>query len=129
LLLTDYIAGVVEVNFNSIGSDVLRGYIDLMILRVLCDGDSYGYEISKRITTLSGGGYSMKETTLYSAFSRLGKLGYLRSYPGTYSGGRERTYYSLTDEGRRHYHNKCDEWVLTKDLIKNFIMNIEKQKE
>jgi PadR family transcriptional regulator PadR len=93
-----------------------------MILRVLFDGDSYGYEISKSITKFSNGGYSMKETTLYSAFARLEKLGYLRSYPGTYSGGRERTYYSLTDKGKHHYRQKCGEWELTKDLISRFII-------
>jgi len=115
-----------NVDYSSISSDVIRGYVDLMILRVLCDGDSYGYEISKRITKLADNGYSMKETTLYSAFSRLEKLGYVRPYPGTYSGGRERTYYALTDTGRQHYRNKCTEWVLTKDLIKNFILeNLE----
>ena len=62
-----------------ISSDIIRGYIDLMILRVLCDGDSYGYEISKRITQISENQYSVKETTLYSAFSRLEKMNYLRS--------------------------------------------------
>ena len=30
----------------------LRGYTDLMILRVLLDGDNYGYEISKAITEI-----------------------------------------------------------------------------
>jgi PadR family transcriptional regulator PadR len=105
----------------AISSDVIRGYIDLMILRVLYDGDSYGYEISKSITKLSDGGYSMKETTLYSAFARLEKLGYLRPYPGTYSGGRERTYYTLTEVGKQNYRRKCDEWGLTKELIEKFI--------
>jgi len=96
-----------------------------MILRILYDGDSYGYEISKSITKISAGNYSMKETTLYSAFSRLEKLLYLRSYPGTYSGGRERTYYALTDVGRQYYRQKCDEWALTKDLITKFIITRE----
>jgi PadR family transcriptional regulator PadR len=108
-----------------ISSDVIRGYIDVMILRVLCDGDSYGYEISKKITEIAENLYVMKETTLYSAFSRLEKLGYLRSYPGKYSGGRERTYYALTGEGRRYYRQKCDEWALTKDLIAKFILEGE----
>ena len=106
----------------AIGSDVIRGYIDVMILRVLHDGDSYGYEISRKITGISGGSYSMKETTLYSAFSRLEKLGYLRSYPGSYSGGRERIYYTLTDGGRFYYRQKCDEWALTKVLVEKFTM-------
>ena len=109
----------------SISSDVIRGYIDMMILRVLFDGDSYGYEISKKITELSEHRYTMKETTLYSAFSRLEKGGYLRAYPGSYSGGRERTYYALTEEGRAYYRQKCVEWELTKGLIANFILKEE----
>ena len=109
----------------TISSDVIRGYIDVMILRVLFDGDSYGYEISKRITGISENRYTMKETTLYSAFSRLEKLQYLRSYPGSYSGGRERTYYALTDDGREYYRLKCAEWSLTKDLITLFILKDE----
>jgi len=104
-----------------ISSDVIRGYVDLIIFRVLCEGDSYGYEISKKITKISEDTYTMKETTLYSAFSRLEKLGYLYPYPGSYSGGRERTYYKLTDEGRAHYRQKCEEWTLTKALIEKFV--------
>ena len=106
---------------RSISSDIIRGYIDVMILRVLLDGDSYGYEISKRITDISENRYTIKETTLYSAFSRLEKLGYLRSYPGSYSGGRERTYYKLTNEGLRYYRHKCAEWLVMQNLISKFI--------
>jgi len=113
-------------DFSHISSEVLRGYVDLMLLRVLSDGDSYGYEISKRITELSRGGFTMKETTLYSAFSRLERLGYIRSYPGTHTEGRERTYYAVTEIGGLHYRRKCLEWKLTKKLIKNFIKEEER---
>ena len=104
----------------------MRGYIDLIILRVLYDGDSYGYAISKKATDISENSYFMKETTLYSAFARLEKLQYLRSYPGSHSGGRERTYYTLTEEGLQYYRRKCDEWVLTQDLISKFIIKTER---
>lgn len=106
----------------SISSDVLRGYVDLMILRVLTEGDSYGYAISKRMTELSEDSYIMKETTLYSAFSRLEKGGYVHPYPGDYSGGRKRTYYRLTESGKVYFQEKCTEWQLTKKLIGKFIM-------
>ena len=96
-----------------------------MILRVLIDGDSYGYEISKRITEISENRYTVKETTLYSAFSRLEKLGYLRSYPGSFSGGRERIYYNLTFEGKSYYRQKCEEWALVKPLISKFTQTRE----
>jgi len=100
-----------------------------MILRVLFDGDSYGYEISKKLTDISENRYSIKETTLYSAFSRLEKLKYLRPYPGSHSGGRERIYYALTGEGKLYYRQKCDEWALTKALIAKFILNSEENND
>jgi len=101
----------------------MRGYIDLIILRVLCDSDSYGYAISKKVTEISLDSYNMKETTLYSAFARLEKSGYVRSYSGgATSGGRERTYYTLTPAGFRYYRHKCDEWFQTKSLISKFIL-------
>ena len=72
-----------------ISSDVIRGYNDTIILSILKDKDSYGYEISKQIQTLSDACYIIKETTLYSAFSRLEKNGYITSYYGDESYGSE----------------------------------------
>ena len=47
----------------AISSDVIRGYNDTMILYLLLDKPSYGYEISKQIKTLSNEKYVIKETT------------------------------------------------------------------
>lgn len=104
-----------------ISSDILRGYTDTMILRILLDGDSYGYEISKAITALAGGDFTMKETTLYSAFKRLQKNGHVEAYPGTVTGGKPRTYFRITAAGREHYGGKCAEWHETTKLITRFI--------
>ena len=54
-----------------ISSDIIRGYNDTIILYLLLEGPSYGYEISKRIREISMEKYIIKETTLYSAFNRL----------------------------------------------------------
>ena len=59
-----------------ISSDIIRGYNDTIILYLLLDKPSYGYEISKQIKALSDEKYIMKETTLYSAFTRMEKNGY-----------------------------------------------------
>ena len=74
-----------------VGSDVMRGYNDFMILFLLLDEDSYGYEISRQIKQISEGKYIMKETTLYSAFTRLEKEGYIEAYYGTETNGKRRT--------------------------------------
>ena len=64
----------------SISSDVIRGYNDTMILFLLKIAPSYGYEISKNIKALTSEKYVIKETTLYSAFTRMEENGYVESY-------------------------------------------------
>ena len=104
-----------------ISSDVIRGYNDTMILCLLLPGPSYGYEISKQIRMLSQEKYVIKETTLYSAFTRLEKNGYISSFPVTAENGKKRTYYRITGEGLAFYREKCEEWNVTKEVIEHFI--------
>ena len=100
----------------TISSDVIRGYNDTIILYLLLDKPSYGYEISRMIRQLSDGKYVIKETTLYSAFTRMEKNGYIISFSRSAENGKRRTYYSITDAGREYYREKCEEWNLTKEV-------------
>lgn len=111
---------------TNISSDVIRGYNDTIILFLLLEHPSYGYEISKQIKTLSREKYVIKETTLYSAFTRLEKNGYIQSYYRQDDGiGKRRTYYQITQIGKNYYHMKCEEWKLTKEVVENFILREE----
>ena len=106
----------------AISSDVIRGYNDTMILYLLLDKPSYGYELSKQIKELSEGKYVIKETTLYSAFTRMEKNGYIESFYNDDAGnGKRRTYYRITESGRDYYREKCAEWKLTKEVVERFI--------
>lgn len=110
-----------------ISSDVIRGYNDTMILSILIKEPSYGYEISKQIKKISDEKYVIKETTLYSAFTRMEKNGYIESFvadPDPEGNGKKRTYYRVTDAGKDYYHTKCEEWELTKEVIERFIEKI-----
>ena len=107
-----------------ISSDVIRGYNDTIILCILLKGPSYGYEISKEIRRLSEEKYVIKETTLYSAFTRMERNGYIQSFTADPTGdgsGKRRTYYRITPFGEAYYHEKCEEWTLTKDVVERFI--------
>ena len=86
-----------------ISSDVIRGYNDTIILHLLQQNPSYGYEISKQIRTISEEKYIIKETTLYSAFTRMEKNGYIESFSGNETNGKRRTYYRVTPEGMAYY--------------------------
>lgn len=103
-----------------IGSDAMRGYNDMIILYLLEDEPSYGYEISKAIKERTNEKYVIKETTLYSAFTRLEKSGYISAFYGTETNGKRRTYYRITDEGKSYYNDKCEEWKQIKEVVEQF---------
>lgn len=107
-----------------ISSDVIRGYNDTLILYMLLDGESYGYEISKNIRKLSDEKYIMKETTLYSAFTRLEKNGYIDSFFMDETFGKRRTYYRITPLGLAYYREKCAEWKVTQEVVNKFIKEL-----
>ncbi len=103
-----------------ISSDGIRGYNDMIILHLILDEASYGYEISREIKERTENKYVIKETTLYSAFTRLEKNGYIESFYGTETNGKRRTYYRITEKGREYYEEKCSEWELTKEVVEKF---------
>ncbi len=53
--------------------EILKGYIDTIVLSVLQNDDIYGYEIAKRIKEKSKEEFEMKEATLYVSLKRLEK--------------------------------------------------------
>ena len=108
-----------------LSADILRGYTDTIILRQLAGGDSYGYQINKRVAEKSGGGLEMKEATLYTAFRRLETAGYIRSYWGDEMSGARRRYYALTNEGREKLLQDCEAWQETKRLIDRLLEEAE----
>ncbi len=111
-----------------ISSDVIRGYNDTIILSILMKEPSYGYGISRQIKEISDGKYVIKETTLYSAFTRMEKNRYIESFTADEDpkgNGKKRTYYRITDEGKTYYGTKCEEWDVTREVIEKFIAQKE----
>ncbi|HEY4392147.1 MAG TPA: PadR family transcriptional regulator [Paenibacillus sp.] len=106
---------------GKISSDLLRGHTDTIVLGILMNGDSYGYEIYKRIIEMSEGLYELKEATLYSSFRRLEQDGNILSYWGDETQGGRRKYYSITDMGKNIYRQNQEDWEFTKEIIDKLI--------
>lgn len=106
---------------KTISTDLIRGHTDTIILNVLRQGESYGYEIYKTIIELSGNQYELKEATLYTAFRRLEKEGYVISYWGDETQGGRRKYYRITEEGITHYKQSIDDWLFAKEVLNKLI--------
>jgi PadR family transcriptional regulator PadR len=105
----------------TISTDLIRGHTSTIILNVLRQGDSYGYEIYKKIIKLSGNKYELKEATLYSAFRRLEQDGYIVSYWGDETQGGRRKYYRITAKGKELYEQNKKDWDFAKDILDKLI--------
>lgn len=114
---------------NGISSDLIRGNIDTIILRVLKDGDNYGYEIMKAISEGSAGEYILKEPTLYSSLKRLEKANLIAGYWGNQTQGGRRKYYSLTEEGTIAYENNMKAWNKAKKVIDRLLSEGSEENE
>ena len=102
---------------NKLSSDLLRGHTDTIILKLLMEGDKYGYEISKLIQTNSSGEYELKEATMYSSLKRLEADGNITSYWGDETQGGRRRYYRITKKGRQVYSENKDNWEYAKRIL------------
>ncbi len=103
-------------------SDILRGHTETVILRILLEGDSYGYEISKKICDVGNGLIEVKDATIYSAFRRMEQDGLINTYWGDGLLGARRRYYSITDEGKTVYEQKKDEWLEIIEILNKMIL-------
>lgn len=102
---------------NKLSSDLLRGHTDTIILKLLMDGDKYGYEISKLIQTNSSNEYELKEATMYSSLKRLEADGSITSYWGDETQGGRRKYYRITERGKQLYFENKKNWEYAKRIL------------
>ncbi|GFZ31799.1 PadR family transcriptional regulator [Clostridium zeae] len=102
--------------------EMLKGYIDTILISLIKDNSMYGYEIAKKVKEISDGTFELKEGTLYLSLKRLEKNGYVKSYwDDSESGGGRRKYYSITEEGLEYIQKKNEQWIFMRDLIDKFM--------
>ena len=106
---------------NKLTSDLLRGHTDTIILRLLSEGDKYGYEITKLIYEHSDEEYELKEATMYSSLKRLENDGRIMSYWGDESQGGRRKYYRVTPSGRELYETNKRTWQSAKRILEKLL--------
>lgn len=106
---------------NMISSEILRGHLDTIILKLIIEKDRYGYEISKEISIRTNGDFQIKEATLYAVIQRLEKKKCIMSYYGDETNGGRRKYYSITAIGRSEYKELIESFKETLRIIQLFM--------
>lgn len=91
-------------------SDVLRGTLDLLILKTLSLAPMHGWGICERIQQMSGDALRVQQGSLYASLHRLVREGWIRSRWDETENGRRARYYELTRAGKRQLQVELDHW-------------------
>ena len=90
--------------------DLLRGTLDVLILKTLHDAPLHGYGISRSLRDATRNDFDVEDGALYPALRRLEKRGYVESEWGITDTGREAKFYRLTPEGRAELEAGVTAW-------------------
>lgn len=92
-------------------SDLLRGTLDMLILKTLAPQPLHGLGISRRIEQLTQGVFQVRPGSLFPALHRLEQEGWIRGVWGESENNRRARYYRLTAAGRRRLDEKERDWT------------------
>lgn len=91
-------------------ADLLKGTLDLLILKALTFGPRHGYGIARWLEESSHDLLHIEEGSLYPALSRLQKRGLIGSEWGASETNRKAKYYRLTPRGRSQLGTQALGW-------------------
>jgi PadR family transcriptional regulator PadR len=90
--------------------ELMRGTLDLIILKVLALEKMHGLGISRRIEQVTKGTFQVKPGSLFPALHRMEEQGWVASTWGESENNRRAKYYRLTKAGRRQLESETKRW-------------------
>ena len=91
--------------------ELLRGTLDLLILKTLSHGPLHGYGVSLAIRRATGDALQVDEGALYPALRRLEKRGLLEAEWRNSDTGRDAKFYELTPAGESGLASEMSKWT------------------
>ncbi|WP_295764275.1 PadR family transcriptional regulator [uncultured Oscillibacter sp.] len=89
---------------------LVSGSMSLLVLKLLEDGDLYGYQMIEELRRRSDDTFRLRAGTLYPLLHGLEEKGCVTAYERTADSGKARRYYHLTERGRDVLREKEDAW-------------------
>jgi transcriptional regulator len=91
--------------------ELLKGTLDMLVLRTLIFGPLHGYRIAQSIRGSSAEALDIEFGSLYPALKRLEIKGWITSKWETSETNRKAKFYRLTTAGRRHLVQEHSKWA------------------
>jgi len=97
-------------NLTKYEADLLRGNTDCLLLFLIEEKRTYGYQLIKEIEKRSEGYFHFKEGTVYPALHRLESEGLIQGEWQELPNRQERRYYQITEKGKQVLREKVAAW-------------------
>ena len=97
--------------------ELLKGTLDMLILKVVALGPIHGYAIAQRIQQISRDFFQLQQGSLYPALHRLEDRGWLKAEWKSTETGREAKFYALTSKGRKQLEAEVKSWEQLTDAV------------
>lgn len=107
----------------NLSKDLMAASSTPLVLGILAEGESYGYEIVKRVDELSGGALQWTDGMMYPLLHRLEHQGFLKANWRRAESGRKRKYYQITDLGRDALQQQRRQWQVINEALGGIWMN------
>jgi len=96
---------------------IVKGTLDLLVLKALAEHDMHGFEITSWIEAKSGGSLGFDESAVYHALYRLEKRGLISADWGVTENNRRARYYGLLEAGRTHLEEETENLIRYADTM------------
>ena len=90
---------------------LLKGTLDLLVMKTLSWGEMHGYAIASWLEHQSGGTLWVEDSALYQALHRLEERQYVEAEWGITENNRRARFYKLTADGRKHLRAEASTWL------------------
>ena len=101
--------------------ELLKGTLDLLVLKALQLGAMHGWGITERLLQGSRQVLRIGQGSLYPALYRLERQGFIRSEWGTSDHNRRARFYALTPAGRTQLVLERQEWRRMARAVENVL--------
>ena len=102
---------------KGITNELIGATASSMVLAILKEGDSYGYEIVHKMKEMTEGKLKWQEATIYPILKHLENEGMITSYWKTDAGVRARRYFAIQEKGIEKLYENKKEWNLAQLII------------
>jgi PadR family transcriptional regulator, regulatory protein PadR len=100
---------------------VLKGTLDVLVLKALSRGTMHGFEVTEWLERQAEGSLGLDDSAVYQALYRMEKRGLIVAEWGVSEKNRRARYYQLTRDGRAHLKTETERVLRYGDMVRGIL--------